>query len=47
MNIQYIKQWIEYKLNMKTCKKINGEVSSSSLVEDLASHANKRQRKIK
>jgi hypothetical protein len=47
MNIQYIKRRIEYKLNMKTCKKINDGASSSTLVEDLASHANKRQRKIK
>jgi hypothetical protein len=46
-NVQYIKRRIEYKLNMKTCKKINGEASSSTLVEDLASHANKRQREIK
>ena len=43
MNIQYIKQWIEYKPNMKTCKKINGEASSSTLVEDLASHDKRNQ----
>jgi hypothetical protein len=32
---------------MKTCKQINGEASSSTLVEGLAFHDNKRQEIIK
>ena len=46
-NIEYIKRQIEYKLKMKTCKKINGEASSSTLVEDLASHDKRNHKKTK
>jgi hypothetical protein len=31
---------------MKTCQKINGEALSSTLIEDLASHANKNKGKL-
>ena len=46
-NIQYIKRWIKYKPNMKTCKKINDEASSSTLVEDLAFHDKRNHKKTK
>ena len=47
MNIQYIKRQIEYKPDMKTCKKINGEALSSTLVEDLTSHDKINHKKTK
>ena len=37
-----IKDGLTYKLTMKAYKYIHGEASSSTLVEDLASHANER-----
>ena len=46
-NVQYIKRQIEYKPNMKTCKKINDEASSSTLVEYLASHNKRNHKKTK
>jgi hypothetical protein len=38
-----LKDGLKHKITMKTCKSIHGEASSSTLVEDLASHENKRQ----
>jgi hypothetical protein len=38
---------LSIKLNMKTCKKINSDASSSTLEEDLASHDKRNHKRTK